>query len=255
MRLMGKTAVITGAASGQGLASARLFAREGAHVVLIDRNESAGRRAAEEIAAAGGAAEFHLVDLAERHAVEETCRAILGSAGAPDILFNNAGIGYSESSRHAMADIFDTPPGDWDAILRINLTAPYLVTRELGRAMRDRGTGSIIFNVSVSALVGVPGIDAYTASKGALVSLTRALAARLGPHGVRVNAIAPGAIQTPMLQPVLDEGNMDDRIAAIPLQRLGQPEDIAALALFLGSEESAYITGQIIASDGGRIAI
>lgn len=255
MRLTGKTAVITGAASGQGLASARLFAREGAHVVLMDRNESAGQRAADEIVADGGAADFHLVDLADRGPVEQTCRAILGATGAPDILFNNAGIGYSESSRYTMADIFETPPDHWDAILRINLKAPYLVTRELGRAMRERGAGSIIFNVSVSALVGVPGIDAYTASKGALVSLTRALAASLGPHGVRVNAIAPGAIQTPMLQPVLDAGQMQDRIAAIPLRRLGQPEDIAALALFLGSDESAYVTGQIIASDGGRIAI
>lgn len=256
MQLQGKTAVITGAASGQGLASARIFAREGARVVLLDRNVEGGEQAALEITETGGDAFFRKIDLADGQAVTAACEAILSEIGAPDILFNNAGIGYSEAGRITMGSIFDTPPEDWDAILRINLTGPYLVTRTLGRAMRDRNAGgSIIFNTSVSALVGVANIDAYTASKGALVSLTRALAAELGESGIRVNAIAPGAIETPMLKPILEQGGMDKKIDAIPLKRLGQPDDIAHLALFLGSDASAYITGQIIASDGGRIAV
>tara|TARA_Y100001951_G_C11265927_1_gene255517 strand:- start:11 stop:781 length:771 start_codon:yes stop_codon:yes gene_type:complete len=256
MQLQGKTAVITGAASGQGLASARIFAREGARVVLLDRNVEGGEQAALEITETGGDAFFRKIDLADGQAVTAACEAILSEIGTPDILFNNAGIGYSEAGRITMGSIFDTPPEDWDAILRINLTGPYLVTRTLGRAMRDRNAGgSIIFNTSVSALVGVANIDAYTASKGALVSLTRALAAELGESGIRVNAIAPGAIETPMLKPILEQGGMDKKIDAIPLKRLGQPDDIAHLALFLGSDASAYITGQIIASDGGRIAV
>lgn len=255
MDISGRTAVITGAASGQGLASARRFARAGGKLALLDWNAAGGRAAAEELARDSAAAEFFQVDLSDAAAVEDTCARVLGHFGHVDILFNNAGVGYSEGHRFKMATIFETSLEDWNAILAINLTGAFLMTKFLGRSMMERRSGSIINNVSVAGLVGVPGIDAYTASKGALIALTRSLAATLGPYGIRVNAIAPGSIATPMLQPVLDSGGADERMAAIPLQRVGQPEEIAELALFLASDASSYLTGQIVAADGGRTAV
>lgn len=255
MQLRNKIAVITGGASGQGLASATLFLAEGARVVIIDWNADRGTEAQATLSANGGDVTFIACDLGQEEQVREACDQILKRFGSVDVLFNNAGIGYSEGGRFAMASIFDTPLDDWNSILRINLTGAFLMTKYLGTSMIGKGSGSVIFNTSIAGLVGQVNIDAYTASKGALVALTRALAASLGEHGIRVNAIAPGAIDTPMIRAVLEAGGDAPRLAAIPLRRIGTPEDIAGLALFLASDNSTYVTGQIIACDGGRVAI
>ncbi|MDO9527412.1 MAG: SDR family NAD(P)-dependent oxidoreductase [Gemmobacter sp.] len=255
MLLKDKVAVITGGASGQGLASARLFLAEGARVVILDWNAAQGEAAKTELSAAGGDVSFVACDLGEETQVRAACDQILAQYGAVDVLFNNAGIGYSEHGRYKMASIFDTPLEDWNNILRINLTGAFLMTKYLGASMIGKGAGSVIFNTSIAGVVGQANIDAYTASKGGLVALTRALAASLGEHGIRVNAIAPGTIDTPMIRAVLDAGGAAPRLAAIPLRRIGTPEDIAGLALFLASDLSGYVTGQIIACDGGRVAI
>jgi NAD(P)-dependent dehydrogenase (short-subunit alcohol dehydrogenase family) len=252
MLLKDKVAVITGGASGQGLASARLFVENGARVVILDWNAESGAAAA---AGLGAAASFVACDLGEDAQVRAACDRILEQVGAVDVLFNNAGIGYSEHGRYKMASIFDTPLEDWNNILRINLTGAFLMTKYLGPSMIAKRSGSVIFNTSIAGVVGQVNIDAYTASKGGLVALTRALAASLGEHGIRVNAIAPGTIDTPMIRAVLEAGGAAERLTKIPLGRVGTPEDIAGLALFLASDLSGYVTGQIIACDGGRVAI
>lgn len=248
MMLNDRLAVITGGASGQGLATARLYLEHGARVVILDWNADKGAQAVEEL---GDAAAFVACDLGVEAEVRAACDRILADHGTPDILFNNAGIGYSENARFRMASIFDTPLEDWNSILRINLTGAFLMTKYLGAAMVEAKRGVVIFNTSIAGIVGQRNIDAYTASKGALVALTRALAASLGESGIRVNAIAPGAIDTPMLAPALVNSGLVARLEQTPLGRIGTPEDIAALALFLASDHSAFITGQIIACDGG----
>lgn len=254
MQLEGKLAVITGGASGQGRASAKLFLTEGARVIILDWDERGGNDAVAELSELGQVT-FLPVDLGNAGQVESVCAQILDEHGAPDTLFNNAGIGYSESSRFPMVSIFETTLETWNDILRINLTGAFLMTKYLGAAMAATGRGSIIFNASIAGIVGQKNIDAYTASKGALVALTRALAASMGENGIRVNAIAPGAIDTPMLRPALANAGVVERLEATPLRRIGTPEDIAGLALFLASDHSAFVTGQIIACDGGRSAV
>lgn len=254
MALDGRVVAITGAASGQGLATAWRAAGAGARLALVDWNAEGGRALAESLGAAGHEAAFFAADLGVAAQVEEACAGIVARFGGVDALFNNAAVGYSESARYPMVDVLETTLEGWNDILRINLTGAMLMTRALLPGMLERGRGAIVNNVSVAGLRGVPDIDAYTASKGALIALTRAWAAKYGPRGVRVNAIAPGSIATPMLQPMLDSGGMDGRLARVPLRRLGQPGDIAELALFLLGDASAYITGQVIACDGGRIA-
>lgn len=254
MQLADKLAVITGGASGQGLASAELFLREGARVIILDWDQAGGTVVADKLADLGQIT-FLPVDLGNAGQVEAVCKQILDDHGAPDVLFNNAGIGYSQTARYPMVSIFETTLEAWNDILRINLTGAFLMTKYLGAAMVAAGRGSVIFNASIAGIVGQKNIDAYTASKGALVSLTRALAASMGESNVRVNAIAPGAIDTPMLRPALANTGTVERLEATPLGRIGTPQDIAGLALFLASDHSAFVTGQIIACDGGRSAI
>jgi len=254
MELSGRTAVITGAASGQGLASAWRFAAAGARLALIDWNRAEGEKLAAALSAAGHQVLFCTADLGVADQVRAACAQVTDWAGAVDILFNNAAVGYSENARYPMVDTLQTSLEGWNDILRINLTGAMLMTQALLPGMLAQQRGAIINNVSVAGLRGVPGIDAYTASKGALIALTRAWAASYGPQGVRVNAIAPGSIDTPMLRPVLADGAFDSRLSRVPLRRLGTPDDIAGLALFLASDGAAYVTGQVIACDGGRIA-
>lgn len=248
--LPGRVAVITGGASGQGLASARLFARAGARVVLLDRDVAGGEAAAAEITSAGGDAVFFELDLEDEAAISSVCGTILERYRQVDVLFNNAGIGHNP--KYVLGTIFDGELSDWNGFLAVNLNGAVLMTRALAPAMRARKSGSIIFNASIAALVGIVGTDAYTATKGALAALTRSLAALMGPDNVRVNAIAPGAIVTPMLAPLLEAGGLEARLQGTPLRRLGQAEEVASVALFLASDAASFVTGHVLVVDGGR---
>jgi NAD(P)-dependent dehydrogenase (short-subunit alcohol dehydrogenase family) len=253
--LAGRIALITGAASGVGLSAAELFATAGATVVLADRQFEAGSAAATRLADAGHQALAVAVDIADEDSVESMVGVTVERFGQVDVLFNNAGIGPSSGRTHTMANVVDTPASAWDAILAINLKGPALVSRHVIPHMRRTGGGSIINNSSINALVAVPGADAYTAAKGGVVALTRAMAVEWAPFGIRVNCLCPGPIDTPMNAPWL--GDADKRSfleSSVPLGRVARPEEVAQVALFLASEAASYLTGAIIPVDGAWTA-
>ena len=248
--LVDRVAVVTGAASGQGLATAKLFAASGARVVMVDRDIENGKKAAVNIRNNGGSANFYAIDLEDEGEIDLNCAKILNDFGQVDVLFNNAGIGFNP--KYQLGTIFDGTMQDWNGFISVNLNGAVLMTRALAPSMRKRQVGSIIFNASIAAVMGVVGNDAYAATKGALCALTRSLAALLGQDNIRVNAIAPGAIATPMLDPLLEAGGLEQRLQGTPLRRLGQPEEIATTALFFANDASSFITGQVLLVDGGR---
>jgi len=241
-RLNGKVAVITGAGSGVGRAAARLFAREGARLVLNDVN------------AAG------LDDIAAGHAVvgdaanEEVAAKLMSGAveqyGHIDVLYNNAGIGYSNPITHG--SVLDIPSEHWDAVVRNNLRSVYLCCKFAIPHLIEAGGGSIVNTSSIMGLGATPGADAYTASKGGIIALSRSLARQFGPQQVRVNVICPGSVATPMIEELLTSEGTEEREAEIPLRRIGRAEDIAYAALHLASDESSYTTGAVLVIDGGR---
>jgi NAD(P)-dependent dehydrogenase (short-subunit alcohol dehydrogenase family) len=251
MRLLGKRALITGGGSGIGLATADLFAREGADVVVAGRRrphleaavlcvEKAGRRGALVQGDVGDAGD------AERM-VEETVRAL----GGLDILVNNAGIIVRNAS------VTSVSLEDWDRMLRIDLTGVFLVSRfALGHMVPAKRGGAIVNVSSVAGILGDPNLAPYNASKGGVNLLTKNMALDYAPHGIRVNAVCPGRVATPMPQSRLKPGDDWEEIQRrwgknIPLGRVGQPEDIARSILFLASDESSWITGTLLVIDGG----
>jgi NAD(P)-dependent dehydrogenase (short-subunit alcohol dehydrogenase family) len=255
MRLEDKVAVITGAASGQGRAAAKLFASEGARVIAADIDEGGAQRTVAKIKEAGGEATAVKVDVSREPDVRAMIESATDRYGRLDVLFNNAGVGYSTSGRMKMASVVETPEKDWDAILAINLKGVALGCKHAIPVMERQGYGSIINNASINALVGLPGADAYTAAKGGVVALSRVLAVEWGPRGIRVNCICPGGVDTPMIAPVIsDERVMQSMRQNTPLGRLARPEEIANVALFLASEEASYLNGAIISVDGGWTA-
>lgn len=254
LALHGKVAVITGAASGVGASAVTLFAAAGAQVILADRNLEGAKQVADSLPADPQPVALDL-DLADEHSVESFVAAALEVAGRIDVLFNNAGIGPSSDSVFPMRNVVGTPASAWSAILAVNLVGPALVCRDVIPHMAAAGGGSIINNSSINALVAVPGADAYTASKGGLVALTRVMAVEWAQQGVRVNCLCPGPIDTPMNAPWL--GDSDKRAfleASVPMGRVARPEEIAQVALFLASDAAAYLTGAVIPVDGGWTA-
>jgi NAD(P)-dependent dehydrogenase (short-subunit alcohol dehydrogenase family) len=253
MRLENKVAIITGAGGGQGRAAALLFAREGAKIVASDWNAESGEETARLVRDAGCQA-IHVG--ADVSAAADVCRLIDGALetyGRIDVLYNNAGVGYS--STLSMQDILKTPEDDWDRVLAINLKSVFLTCKCAIPEMVKSGGGSIINTSSVAALVGGENAHAYTASKGGMISLSRALAVEFGPQNVRVNCICPGVIDTPMVEPVVGPFKDPSRPFRLsPIRRLGTPEDIAYCALYLASEESSFVTGTIFVIDGGITA-
>jgi glucose 1-dehydrogenase len=249
MRLTGKAAIVTGAARGIGLACARLFAAEGANVVVADVDEEAGRAAAEAIVAEGGLATFVACDVGDAHAVAALIDATLEWAGRLDVLVNNAGIIKS-------ADFLELSEADFDAVLRVNLKGAFLVGQAAARAMVAGSGGAIVNMSSVNGTLTIANQAPYNVSKGGMNQLTRVMALALADKGVRVNAIAPGSILTEMLQVVMaDETARRTILSRTPMGRCGTPEEVAKVALFLASDDSSYMTGEIVVVDGGRMTL
>ncbi len=252
MRLENKVALITGATSGIGEATALLFAREGASVAITGRNEERGRAVSRRILETGGKAIFIRTDVRKidecRRAVEETLRAF----GRLDILFNNAGVFFSNTT-------LDCSEEQWDLQLDVNLKGTFLMSKCALPGMIEQGSGVIINNSSGWGLVGGDAAVAYCASKGGVVLLTKAMAVDHGRQGIRVNCICPGDVDTPMLP---EDARMrglkwEDYLAGCgnrPLGRIGTSEEIAKAALFLASDDSSFMTGAALVVDGGGTA-
>jgi NAD(P)-dependent dehydrogenase (short-subunit alcohol dehydrogenase family) len=252
MRLVDKVALITGGTSGMGRATAVLFAQEGARVAITGRNEARGREVVEEIEQAGGTAIFVRSDVrfAEdcRRAVEETLQAF----GQLDILFNNAGVLYLNT-------VPDCTEEEWDLTLDTNLKGTYLMSKFALPTMIAQGSGVIINNASGWGLVGGDAAAAYCASKGGVVLLTKAMAVDHGRQGIRVNCVCPGDVDTPMLPEDAQRRGMkwEEYLASAanrPMGRIGKPEEIAKAVLFLASDDSSFVTGAVLAVDGGGTA-
>lgn len=250
MRLAGKTAIVTGAGRGIGLAGARALAREGAKVVVAEIDEATGEAAAAGIRSAGGEAIFVRCDVSDGASVRALMDVTRRNFGALHILYNNASV-FRPKTDGVVTDIIEE---DWAAIMAINLGSVYLCCKYGLPLIEASGGGSVINTSSSAGVIGVPGCDAYTASKGATVALTRSMAVAYGKRGIRVNCICPAGIETEMVKASnLDDPNFDAEyfFRKAPLGRLGTPEEVAALAVFLASDESSYINGAIIRADGG----
>ncbi|MDR7555183.1 MAG: glucose 1-dehydrogenase [Armatimonadota bacterium] len=248
-RLDGKVVFITGAGSGMGRAASVRFAREGARVVVAEVAEAAGRETVDEVHAAGGEALFVRTDVSREADVAAAIRAGEAAFGRIDVLYNNAGIFPPEDG-----SVVDLDEAVWDRVMAVNLKGIYLVCKHGIPALLRAGGGSVINIASFVALVGctVPQ-DAYTASKGGVIALTKSLAVQFGPRGIRTNAICPGPIETPLLTEWLltNPEAKAVRLARIPMGRFGRPDDIVAMALYLASDESSWTNGAVLVVDGG----
>ncbi len=245
-----RVAVITGAGSGIGRASALLFARNGYFVVILEVNEQAGKSTAEEITRAGGQALFLHTDIADPDSVQAAFGQVSSRLGKMHVLYNNASIFLGKDD----AAITELKTETWQKIISVNLNGLFYCCRAGIPLIMKSGGGCVINTASSAGLIGIPNCDAYTASKGATIALTRSLGVEYGPKGVRVNCIAPAAIRTPMVQQSnLDKPDFDQArfLQTTPLRRWGTPEEIAKIALFLASDAASYINGAVIVADGG----
>ena len=243
----GQVAVVTDAANGIGAACTRLFAASGAKVALWDVDLDAAETLASEIATNARAMRC---DVSRAADVDAAIAATLSAFGRIDVLINNAGI-------FRAADFLDVSEADWDAVLGVNLKGAFLVGQAVAREMARTGGGAIVNMSSVNGVMAIPTIASYNASKGGINQLTRAMALALADRGIRVNAVAPGTIATELArQAVLGSAEATARIMGrTPLRRLGEPEEVAAVCAFLASDAASYMTGEIVAVDGGRLAL
>jgi len=249
MRLADKVTIITGAGGGMGRVAAQLFAGEGARVVVAEYSEAAGEETVALVRAGGGEATFVKVDVSDEASAKAMVDHAIATYGRVDCLYNNAGI-----MPEADHSVTDTDVATWDQVMAVNVRGVFLGCKYAIPAMVDGGGGSIINIASFVAILGcsVPQ-DAYTASKGAILSLTRSLAVQFGPKGVRTNAICPGPVETPLLMDwlVKDEAAKQLRLARNPSGRFGKPEEIVQMAVYLASDESRWTNGASLVVDGG----
>jgi NAD(P)-dependent dehydrogenase (short-subunit alcohol dehydrogenase family) len=249
-RLEGKVCIITGAGSGIGRASARLFAREGAMVAVADIDLAAARATVAEIEHAGGQAAAEEVDVTDEPQAVDLAQRVVDRFGRIDVLFNNAGIG-------GVGDILETGAELFDRVMRVNVRGVYLMSRAVVPHMIRRKSGSIINMSSCIAEIGLARRVSYAASKGAVLSMTKSMQVDLAQHGIRVNALLPGTILTPFVERYLKEsyGDPEEGMAAIRKRQLtnelGRPEDVAGAALYLASDESRFVMASGLVVDGG----
>ena len=244
MRLEGKTAIVTGAGSGFGAGIARRFAAEGATVMVVDLNGDAAGAVAREI---GGVAQ--VADVSKADSVKDVAQAALAAWGRIDILVNNAGI------THLPKPLETVTEDEFDRVLAVNAKSVYLTAREIVPHMKDAGRGAIVNIASTAGVSPRPNLNWYNASKGWMITATRAMAVELAPFGIRVNAVNPVAGETPLLKSFMGEDTPEMRakfISTIPLGRFSTPEDIANAALYLCSDEASMVTGVAMEVDGGR---
>ena len=247
-RLRGRVAVLTGASKGLGKAMALALAAEGARVALVARSRPELETLASQIQAAGGAAAAFPADVTSEEAVLQTSRGIVDQFGEVNILVNNAGINVRKSITELTMD-------DWHAVMNSNVTSAFLMCRTLLPQMRGRGYGRIINMTSIMSHVSMANRVAYSASKAALLGMTRSLALELAPEAITVNGISPGPFVTEMTRPLIEDAALNQQmIGNVPLGRWGKPEEIGQLAVYLCSEEAAFITGTDILIDGGWTA-
>jgi 3-oxoacyl-[acyl-carrier protein] reductase len=239
-------AIITGAGSGIGCASAYLFAKEGAKVVVVDIEDNFGEETANIIRKNGGDAVFVHTDVSSAIEVEHLIRATLDTFGKIDILFNNAGID------HKLTLIENIDESLWDRIYAVNVKSIFLAVKYAVPHMKKAGGGVIINTASISGIRPRMNMSAYTSSKGAVITLTKSLAIELAPSNIRVNCISPVGTDTPLLRRSLNEEGLKAMISTIPLGRLAKPEEIAYAALYLACDESSMLSGTCINVDGGR---
>lgn len=252
MRLKDKACIVTGGGSGIGRATCQVFADEGARLVVADRNLEAAEAVAETVRGAGGDAVALPVNVSKAAEVRQMTKDVLDRFGRIDVLVNNAGYGIPGT-------VVETSEEDWDALMAVNLTGVFLCCKHAIPVMIRQGGGVVVNVASVVANVGIANRAAYCASKGGVAALTRAMALDHVADGIRVNAVAPGTINTPYFEQML--ANSDDPKGLLhglesrqPMQRLGNPEEIARGILFLASGESSFCTGSILTVDGGMTA-
>ncbi len=249
-RIDGDIALITGAGDGFGRIAALTLAGAGATVMVTDINGDGASRVADEVASAGGKAEPFTLDVSDRAAIGSTVAEVVDRFGGIQILINNAGIGRRGPTE-------ETTDEDWDAVVEVNMTAPFICSREVGRHMLAAGRGRIINIASIMGFVGngvFPHLS-YMATKGALINMTRALAVEWATRGVRVNAIAPTFFKTNFGQRLWqDPERMQSVLDHTPMGRFGEPEELAGGLLYLASEASSMVTGHTLAIDGGWLA-
>ncbi|AMY05945.1 3-oxoacyl-ACP reductase [Staphylococcus condimenti] len=252
MRLKDKVCIITGAGGGMGKVAAEMFSKEGAKVAVFERDQKAGKQVVNQIKQDGGEASFYEVDIIDEDAVKNAVDNVVEEYGRIDVLYNNAGV-----MPEADNSVINTDQTVWDLVMNINVKGIFLMTKYVIPVMEKQESGSIINIASFVAQMGcsVPQ-DAYTASKGAVVALTKSLAIQFRPKGIRTNAISPGPIETPLLMEwlVSDEEAKAVRLGRQPAGRFGKPEDIVNCAIYLASDESNWTNGANINVDGGITA-
>lgn len=251
-RLEGRVAIVTGAGAGIGRATAILFSEEGANVTLAERDRETGRAVADEIESKGGHALALCVDVSRADQAKAAVDKTVERFGTVDILVNNAGIELKRP-------VEETTEEEWDRILAVNLKSAFLMSKYVIPVLKQKKSGAIVMNSSVGYFIAAVNSAAYGASKAGMIALTRGMALELAPYGIRVNAVCPGVIDTPMNERNLARAGDPEAMRRswfeiTPLGRLGKPEDVAKAILFLAGDESSFITGTPLLIDGGRTA-